>query len=93
MLYKFFSLATSKPTFSHCPSNTTVSTDAGKSYATYNWTVPTATDEDGASLTVDFPSEYAPPAKLGIQQHRIDVSATDKNREKSSCSFVVTVEG
>ena len=90
----FFSLASPKPNITACPNDTTIPTDPGESYATYNWKVPTATDKDGDSLTVViFPPKYAPPVKLGIQRHTIRVSATDKNGQSSSCSFSVTVEG
>ena len=94
MLYKFFSLVSAKPTLSHCLNDTTIPTDPGKSYATYNWSVPTATDKDGVSLTVDiYPSGYEPPVKLGIGWHYIDVSATDKDGKYVYCFFYVTVEG
>ena len=77
-----------------CPNDRTVPTDPGKPYATVNWTVPIATDSEGAELPVEIlPEVYQPPAILGIGRHNHRLKATDKNGEFEDCYFAITVEG
>ncbi|XP_028410904.1 uncharacterized protein LOC114533564 isoform X4 [Dendronephthya gigantea] len=82
-----------RPKLSHCPNDTTIPTDPGKSYATFHWVVPTATDYNGTNLPVNiYPYGYSSPVNLSIGWHRIDVSATNKNGEYVRCYFSVSVE-
>ncbi|CAB3980949.1 agrin-like isoform X1 [Paramuricea clavata] len=82
-----------KPTFSHCPNDTSVPTDPGKSYGTVNWNVPTAADKDGVNLNVDiFPSGYDPPVKVNIGRHNVRLSTSDKHGVHAYCYFHIIVE-
>lgn len=87
-------LESRRPQFSHCPNDTTVPTESGKGYAEVNWTVPTAKDKDGQPLeVVIWPPGFAPPVKLDVGEHYLDVSASDKDGEYAYCYFFITVEG
>ena len=91
-LLLFVSVST-KPRFSHCPNDTTVPTDPGKSYATVNWKMPTATDKDGLDVPVDiWPLDAKPPAQFEIGWNWVDLTAT-KDGESVYCFFFITVEG
>ena len=77
------------PVVSNCPSDQSVSTDAGQDYASITWTEPTATDESG-NVTVSI-SPASTQYPLGTTA--VMYTFTDALNLTSTCSFSVTVQG
>ena len=69
-------------------------TDTGQSYATVTWTVPTASDNSGNTLTVTVtPSTYNPPLQLNVGTYPVTYTATDTAGNTATLSFTITVRG
>nr|XP_054749141.1 hyalin-like [Lytechinus pictus] len=77
------------PVISDCPSDQTVSTDAGQNYASISWTEPSATDDTGNVSVSISPSSTQYP--LGTTP--VIYTFTDAINLTSTCSFSVTVQG
>lgn len=79
---------TEKPVITGMPANITVSTDAGKDYATVTWTEPTATDNVGI---VNFNANHAIGSQFAIGTTTVIYTATDAAGNTETASFTVTV--
>lgn len=78
----------------NCPNNITVATDPGVDTKTVTWTVPTATDYEGNTVTIAVkPAGYVPPAKFYIGETIIEYKTTDTHAPTSYCHFSVEVKG
>ncbi|XP_069692830.1 sushi, von Willebrand factor type A, EGF and pentraxin domain-containing protein 1-like isoform X3 [Periplaneta americana] len=75
-----------------CPDNIIVPTDPDEDYATVNWIVPIATDNDGHPPTVWTRPPTHQPMKVKIGTMMIIYIATDATRHKTKCNFTITVE-
>ena len=83
------------PTFSVTSiKNIAQSTDAGESYTTVAWIVPTATDNSGNIPTVTVtPTNYVPPMQLNIGTYTVMYTATDVASNTATLSFTITITG
>ncbi|WP_113922614.1 HYR domain-containing protein [Cognataquiflexum aquatile] len=77
------------PEISDCPTDITVSNDAGDCSAAVSWTAPTATDNSGS---IDFVSNFEPGAVFPVGTTEVTYTATDAEGNQVTCSFKVTVE-
>ena len=76
------------PIISNCPTNITVSNDAGVCGAIVSWTAPTQTDNCGATLTsTNIPGDFFP-----IGTTTVDYIATDSSGNQAICSFTINVQ-
>lgn len=78
---------TTKPVFTFCPSNITVSAGTGTS-ATATWNTPTATDN---CSTPRLFNTFSPGASFGVGTSTVLYAALDARNNKATCSFTVTV--
>jgi hypothetical protein len=76
------------PVISDCPTDITVSNDAGDCSAAVNWTVPTATDNSGS---VTLTGNFDPGAVFPVGTTLVTYTATDAAGNQVTCSFNVTV--
>ena len=81
------------PHFWSCPSNISVTTDPGLPTKSVYWTVPTATDHEGDSVTVTVQPNVKPPVNMRIGITKIVYTAIDDEGQSSTCQFNVTVKG
>jgi hypothetical protein len=79
---------TEKPVITGMPSNISVSTDAGKAYATVSWTAPSATDNVGVT---SFTTDHAIGSQFAVGNTTVTYTATDAAGNTNSASFMVTV--
>ena len=79
---------TEKPVISGMPANISVSTDAGKAYATVTWTVPTATDNAGVT---SFTTDHAIGSQFAVGVTTVTYTAADAASNTETASFTVTV--
>ena len=75
------------PVISGCPSNIVVNTDNGVCGALVNWTVPSYTDNCGASMTFT----HTPGTLFPVGTTTVTYTVTDGAGNVSICSFTVTV--
>ncbi|XP_072175620.1 hyalin-like [Diadema setosum] len=76
-----------EPVVSGCPSNITVMTDAGQSYATVNWTEPVFSDAvDGV---VNSTSTHSPLDQFNIGSTNVTYSASDDAGNTATCVFTI----
>ena len=83
------------PTFTNCPSNQNVNTDAGENYATLSWSVPVDSDNQ---CVISVVSNYNPgdqlPLNSGLENTISNTyTATDKSGNIGTCTFSITVTG
>lgn len=79
---------TEMPVLVNCPSNITVSNDAGNCDAVVTWTAPTATDNcPGVIIT----STHTPGSTFGIGSTFVTYAATDTYGNQTTCSFEIMV--
>lgn len=78
----------SAPTFTHCPSDTTLST-TNIGGASYSWQVPAAADACGTPVVS---SSHQPGDEFPIGATTVLYTATDASGNTTQCSFVVTVQ-
>ncbi|SMD44497.1 delta-60 repeat domain-containing protein/Por secretion system C-terminal sorting domain-containing protein [Aquiflexum balticum DSM 16537] len=76
------------PVINDCPTDITVSNDAGDCSATVTWTAPTATDNSGS---VTLTSNFEPGAVFPVGTTEVIYTATDAAGNQATCSFNVTV--
>ncbi len=76
-----------KPVFSNCPTNITVSTSESCK-AIVNWTAPTVIDNCGIATTI---SSHIPGSSFDIGTTTVTYTATDANGNSSQCQFNVIV--
>jgi hypothetical protein len=76
------------PVINNCPTDITVSNDAGDCSAAVNWTVPTATDNSGS---VTLTGNFDPGAVFPVGTTLVTYTATDAVGNMTTCSFNVTV--
>jgi hypothetical protein len=77
------------PIINDCPTDITVSNDAGDCSAAVDWTVPTATDNSGS---VTLTSNFDPGAVFPVGTTLVTYTATDAAGNQTSCSFNVNVD-
>ena len=77
-----------KPALSSTPSNITVNTDAGMSYAAVIWTEPVATDNVGV---LTFTSNHANGSQFPVGTTAVTYTATDAAGNSDKTSFTITV--
>lgn len=78
------------PIINNCPSNFSVSNDAGVCGATISWTPPTVTDNcPGSTLTTNPPLANGTVFPIGTTT--VVYTATDAALNVTTCSFTVTV--
>ena len=89
----FFEISDSQiPVFSVASiSDINQNTDAGESYATVTWTVPTATDNNGNPATVT--ASNTPPEQFQIGSHTVVYTAKDASDNTATLSFTITITG
>ncbi len=75
------------PVISNCPANISVKSTNGTN-AIATWTAPTATDN---CAVTSFTSNYSSGATFSIGNTTVTYTAIDKKRNKTTCSFIVTV--
>ncbi|XP_071810840.1 uncharacterized protein [Apostichopus japonicus] len=76
------------PVFSGCPSDIATQTDAGRPFATVDWTAPVATDESGTPLVQ---TTNAPNSQFLIGVTEVIYTAMDAAGNVEYCAFNVTV--
>ncbi|RPA69155.1 HYR domain-containing protein [Cyclobacteriaceae bacterium YHN15] len=79
---------TEDPVISNCPTDISVSNDAGSCGAIVNWTAPTASDNSGS---VNLTSNFAPGSFFPVGTTLVTYTATDAAGNTATCSFEVTV--
>ncbi|MDN5204999.1 HYR domain-containing protein [Fulvivirgaceae bacterium BMA10] len=77
------------PVITGCPSNITISADAGVCTKNVTWTVPTATDNCGVPTLT---STHNPGDNFPLGTTTVTYTATDAAGNTALCSFDVTVE-
>ena len=82
-------LESEAPVLVNCPTDITVSNDAGICGAAVTWTAPTATDNCGSGFTVT--STHNPGFTFPVGTTTVTYTVTDQSGNSSSCSFNVTV--
>ena len=76
------------PVISGCPSNITVSNDAGVCGAVVTWTAPTAADNCGVD---SFGGDHASGDVFPVGTTTVTYTAVDVHGNQATCSFTVTV--
>jgi uncharacterized repeat protein (TIGR02543 family) len=79
---------TQPPILANCPTNQTLTTAAGATCATANWTAPTATDN---CTTPSVSSTYASGFCFPVGTTTVTYTATDAKNNTSTCAFTVQV--
>jgi hypothetical protein len=79
---------TQPPVLVGCPTNQTLTTAAGATCATANWTAPTATDN---CTTPSVSSTYASGFCFPVGTTTVTYTATDAKNNAATCSFTVQV--
>lgn len=74
-----------------CPTNITVSNDAGVCGATIPWTAPTGTDNCPGAVTTQTAGPTTSPNLFSIGTTTLSYTVTDAASLTASCSFTVTV--
>ena len=80
---------TTPPVVSNCPGGVSVQAAAGATSAVATWSVPSATDNSGATPT--SMSTHVPGDSFGIGQTTVIYTFTDPSGNSATCSFAVTV--
>ncbi len=76
------------PVISNMPEDITVSVDEGQSYATVNWSEPSATDD---ASVITFSSDYSSGDQFPIGETEVTYTATDAAGNKTTASFTIKV--
>lgn len=73
-----------------CPANIEVDTEANKSYATVNWTIPVPTDNSNEALKA---IGLYPPRNIEAGRTEIKYAVADSTGLSSNCKFTIHVKG
>ncbi|PSG88207.1 fibronectin type III domain-containing protein [Aurantibacter aestuarii] len=78
--------------FTFCPTDVTIDTDANACFGTPNYTLPTILDNcDNTNTTVNLVSGFAPDGQFPIGTTLVEYEATNSAGTTITCSFNVTV--
>ena len=85
-----YTLDDEDPELDNLPNNIYVSSNAGKDFATANWTEPNASDNSGV-VTVSASAE--PGSRFYIGTTNVTYNAVDPSGNAAEYTFIVTVAG